>query len=58
VLYDLLQKVAEQVCGINERSYSVFCAASTADKKACYEEALSRAVAEIDAPLVKAQHAG
>ena len=58
VLYDRLQRAAEKVCGVHERSSSLYHVAIAAEKKACYEEALSRAVAQIDAPLLKEQHAG
>ena len=58
VLYDRLQRAAKEVCGLNVRPSSAFYAVNAADWKACYEVALSRAVAEIDAPLVKEQHAG
>ena len=58
VLYDRLQRAAKQVCGVRERSHSPFYTVSAADKQACYEDALNRAVAQIDAPLLKEQHAG
>ena len=58
VLYDRLQRAAAKVCGVNERSSSLYYIASAAEKKACYQDALSRAVAQIDAPLLKEQHAG
>ena len=58
VLYDRLQRAAAKVCGVNQRSSSLYYAATFAEKKACYQDALSRAVAQIDAPLVEAQHAG
>ena len=59
VLYDRLQRAAARVCGVYDRSSSVFYTLNSAkNKRACYEDALSRAVAQIDAPLVKEQHAG
>jgi UrcA family protein len=59
VLYDRLQRAAAKVCGVHDRSSSMFYALNAAKKqKACYDDALSRAVAKIDAPLVKEQHAG
>ncbi|MCR9259996.1 MAG: UrcA family protein [Pseudomonadaceae bacterium] len=58
VLYDRLQRAAVKVCGLHDRSSSSFYALATKERKACYEDALSRAVAKIDAPLVKEQHAG
>ena len=58
VLYDRLQRAAAKVCGVNERSSSLYYVATAAEKKACYQDALSRAVAQIDAPLLKEQHAG
>mgnify|MGYP001815364777 CR=1 FL=1 len=58
VLYDRLQRAAAKVCGVNDRSSSLYYVATAAEKKACYQDALSRAVAQIDAPLLKEQHAG
>jgi UrcA family protein len=58
VLYDRLQRAAAEVCGVHDRSSSLFSASTNSNKKACYEDALSRAVAQIDAPLVKEQHEG
>lgn len=57
VLYDRLQRAAAKVCGVHDQSSSLPFAA-TADRKACYQNALTQAVAQLDAPLVKAQHAG
>ena len=57
-LYDRLQRAAAQVCGLHTRSVALTGGSSAAEKKACYEDALSRAVAQIDAPLVQAAHAG
>ncbi|MEE4284058.1 MAG: UrcA family protein [Pseudomonadales bacterium] len=56
-LYDRLQRAAAKVCGVHNQSSSLPFTA-TADRKACYQNALTRAVAQLDAPLVKAQHAG
>jgi UrcA family protein len=58
VLYDRLQRAAAKVCGVNARTTSLYYVATAAEKKACYQDALSRAVAQIDAPLLKEQHAG
>lgn len=58
VLYDRLQRAAAKVCGFHERTSSLFYTSTTAEKKACYQDALSRAVAQVDAPLLQAQHAG
>ena len=58
VLYDRLQRAAAKVCGVNNRSSSLYYVATAAEKKACYQDALSQAVAQIDAPLLKEQHAG
>ena len=58
VLYDRLQRAAEEVCGVDDRSSSLYSALTKTDKRACYEDALSRAVAQVDAPLVKEQHEG
>ncbi len=58
MLYDRLQRAAAKVCGVNQRSATVFYAASAAQKRSCYQDALSRAVAQVDAPLVQAQHPG
>lgn len=57
-LYARLQDAAEEVCGVNERTFSGFYQAGTAEKRACYEDALDRAVAQIDAPLLKEKHPG
>ena len=58
VLYIRLQRAAAEVCGFHDRSSSLFSAATKTDKQACYVEALSRAVAQVEAPLVKEQHEG
>lgn len=58
VLYDRLQRAAAKVCGVNARTSSLYYAASFSEKKACYQDALSRAVAQVDAPLVQEKHAG
>jgi UrcA family protein len=58
VLYDRLRRAAATVCGVYERSSSMFYDSNRTNKKACYEDALSRAMAQIDAPLVEEQHAG
>ncbi len=58
VLYDRLQRAAAKVCGVRERTSSLYYAASFAEKKACYKDALTRAVAQVDAPLIQAKHAG
>ncbi len=58
VLYDRLQKAAAQVCGLNERTSTLFYSATASEKRACYQDALDRALAQIDAPLVVAQHSG
>jgi UrcA family protein len=57
-LYDRLQRAAAQVCGLNARAAGLTGGASTASKKQCYRDALSRAIAQVDAPLLEAQHAG
>ncbi len=57
-LYERLQRAAAEVCGLNVRTVGLTGGASTAQKKACYQDALSRAVAQVDAPLLEAQHAG
>ena len=58
VLYERLQRAAAKVCGFHDRSSSLFSASTKTDNKACYEDALSRAVAQIDASLVKELHEG
>ena len=58
VLYDRLQRAAQEVCGVNERFYSPYYIAGSAERRACYQDALDRAVAQIDAPLVSEQHSG
>ena len=57
-LYDRLQKAAAQVCGLHNRTSGLTGGASTSEKKACYQEALTRAIAELDSPLLREQHAG
>ena len=57
-LYDRLQRAAQEVCGINERFYSPYYIAGSAERRACYQDALDRAVAQLDEPLVTEQHAG
>ena len=57
-LYERLQRAAAEVCGLNARTVGLTGGASTAEKKACYQDALSRAVAQVDAPLLAEQHAG
>lgn len=58
VLYERLQRAAKKVCGFHDRSFSLFSASTKTDKKVCYVDALSRAVAQIDAPPVTGQHEG
>ena len=58
VLYDRLHQAAQEVCGVNERPTSPFYTAGAADRKACYRDALDRAVAQVDEPLVTEQHSG
>jgi UrcA family protein len=58
VFYDRLQRAAAQVCGVRERTSSLFYSTTLSEKKACYQDALDRALAQIDAPLVQAQHSG
>lgn len=57
-LYERLQRAAAEVCGLNARTVGLTGGASTAQKKACYQDSLSRAVAQVDAPLLAAEHAG
>jgi len=57
-LYDRLQRAAAEVCGLNVRTVGLTGGASTASKKQCYRDALTRAVAQVDAPLLEAQHPG
>ena len=57
-LYERLQRAAAEVCGLNARTVGLTGGASTAEKRACYQDALSRAVAQVDAPLLAEQHAG
>ena len=57
VLYERLQQAAAKVCGFY-RSPNLVPVPNKMDKQACYADALSRAVAQIDAPLVKEHHEG
>ena len=57
-LYNRLQRAAAEVCGFHDPTSSLYPASTRKDKQACYVDALSRAVAQIDAPLVKEQHEG
>ena len=56
-LYERLQRAAAEVCGFYQSSTLITASIKT-DKQACYVDALSRAVAQIDAPLLKEQHEG
>ena len=58
VFYDRLQRAAAKVCGVKERTSSLYYVSTAAEKRACYEDALDRALAQVDAPLVRAQHSG
>ena len=57
-LYDRLQRAAQEVCGVNQRPSSTFYTAGASERKACYQDALDRAVAQVDQPLVTEQHSG
>ena len=56
VLYDRLQQAAAEVCGFH-RTNGLSVLIET-NMQACYADALSRAVTQIDAPLLKEQHEG
>ena len=56
VLYDRLQQAAAEVCGFH-RTTGLSVLIET-NMQACYADALSRAVTQIDAPLLKEQHEG
>ena len=57
-LYERLHRAAERVCGFDEPTSSLVYASRAAEKRSCYEEALDRAVTQIDSPLLNEQHSG
>ena len=58
-LYARLQDAAEQVCrsGVHTQS-SLLLRQNSATKRACYDEALSGAVARLDLPMLDEKHSG
>jgi UrcA family protein len=54
-----LQRAAEKVCGLaRPSSGSLTTRSSTLEKEQCYNDAIARAIAQLDLPLLEARHSG